>query len=173
MSEANFDMDDAEARFNAARAEAGNAPPNHPESLDPPQDPPPEDPPADDPPGDNPPGFKSYDEYIADGGDLHDLRDQLVKFPSDKRFSSGEAHPINSERRANSNHTRDLFKGEQFCPRHKFRIVLRHTIETPQVAAIRDTDPQVVMHSTKAVDQWFRHGVNAEIDTQNGRCRSL
>lgn len=60
MSEAEFDVDAAEAKYNASRADAGDDPGG---DADDGGDK------GDDDKGGDPPGFKTYDEYVADGGD--------------------------------------------------------------------------------------------------------
>ncbi|MGI9251822.1 MAG: hypothetical protein ACR2PR_11630, partial [Pseudohongiellaceae bacterium] len=59
MSEPDFDIDAAENAYNEARGEeapaADDTPPNHPEANAPAEE--------------DPPGFKTFEEYVADGGD--------------------------------------------------------------------------------------------------------
>ncbi len=58
MSEAEFDIDAAEAAYNEGREDAGDPPPADDGNID-------------DGAGD-PPGFKTFEEYVADGGDPDD-----------------------------------------------------------------------------------------------------
>ena len=58
MSEAEFDVDKAEAEYEAARADAGDDPDDGGDGGG-----------DDGNKGDDPPGFKSYEAYVADGGD--------------------------------------------------------------------------------------------------------
>src|SRR5690606_12245578 len=47
----------------------------------------------------------------------------------------------------------DLFKGEDFSPRFETHVLGRHAIETANVAAVGNADPQVVVPAAEAIDQ--------------------
>ena len=63
--------------------------------------------------------------------------------PPGKRFTTGHSDLINAQRTKNNCEALQFFKGENFLMGDKGHSFFRTTIAAAQVAAIRDSQPQI------------------------------
>src|SRR5262249_30878543 len=47
----------------------------------------------------------------------------------------------------------DLFEIQDLAALDEFHVCLRHAVKAPDIAAVRDADPQVVVNPAKTIDQ--------------------
>src|SRR5262249_38600347 len=62
---------------------------------------------------------------------------------------------VHTERSGDTGKSLNLLERENLPPRQKPHIFIRHAIKAPDVAAIRDTNPQIRVHAAQRIDKWF------------------
>ena len=70
-------------------------------------------------------------------------RDELREVAAHERLAARQADPVDAELREHAGEPPDLLEVENVAPRQPRVVLLRHAVRAPQVAAVRDGDPQV------------------------------
>ena len=73
-----------------------------------------------------------------------------------QRLAAGNPHAIDAERRKDVHEGADFLERQQVLARQPHVVRLRHTVMTPEVAAVRDRDPEAAQRARETIEQ--RHG---------------
>ena len=73
-----------------------------------------------------------------------------------QRLAAGNPHAIDAKRRKDVHERADFLERQQALARQPHVVRLRHAVMTPEVAAVRDRDPQAAQRAREAIEQ--RHG---------------
>ena len=79
-----------------------------------------------------------------DAGDGPDGRHQLVELGPHQGFAAGETNMGDAQGGELLHQPGDLFIGENGAVGETLHARLRHTVDAPEVAAVRDGNPQIV-----------------------------
>jgi hypothetical protein len=74
-------------------------------------------------------------------------------------LAARESQLVDAKGRNDPNKPLNFFECKDLAARHEANILCRHAIETADIAAIGNADPQVRVNATKGVDQLFRAGI--------------
>src|SRR5262249_14291868 len=71
----------------------------------------------------------------------------------DQGLASGEPQFADAHVSGHPDESLDLLKGEELLPLQELHVLGGHAVETADVAAVGNADPQVGVHAAEAVDQ--------------------
>ena len=90
---------------------------------------------------------------VIDAGNPGQPFDEAMQIPADEWFASGEPQLVDAQRNDRPHEPFDLFERQQILAIHELHVVRRHAVKAPDVAAISDADPQVVMPAAEGIDE--------------------
>ena len=93
---------------------------------------------------------------VANLGDRSELGDKDMQIAAHQRLPARQTDLVDAQRDRHAHEPFDLFEGQQFLAIHELHLTSRHAVKTADVAAVGDTDAQVVMNSAKGIDQCRR-----------------
>ena len=101
---------------------------------------------------------------IADRGTRGQQADQRGEIAAEQRLAAREPHAIHAERGEDVCEQRDLLEIEDAGARQPGVFRLRHAVVAPQIAAIRDGDPEAAERPIEAIvdhSSYYRSGTAA------------
>ena len=84
------------------------------------------------------------------------LFDEDRQIAPQQRLAAGNPHAIDAKRRKDVHEGADFLERQQVLARQPHVVGLRHAVMTPEVAAVRDGDPEAAQRACEAIEQ--RHG---------------
>ena len=96
------------------------------------------------------------ERQIGDRAPRREPFDEARQIAAKERLAAGNPHPVHAERREDVHDGADFLERQQALARQPHVVRLRHTVKTPEVAAIRDRDPEAAQRAREAIDE--RHG---------------
>ena len=79
------------------------------------------------------------------------------KVAAQQRFAAGQPYLVDAEGGRHTDEVSDFLEGEQRGAVHEDHV-LGHAVGAAQIAAVGDTDAQVVMLAAEGIDQLAAHG---------------
>ena len=90
---------------------------------------------------------------VLDTLDRSQFLDEFRELLPDQGFPTGKPQLVDSQSGRDGGAAFDFLERQQFVAGHELDVGCRHAIEAADVAAIGDTDPQVVVPAAERVDQ--------------------
>ena len=90
---------------------------------------------------------------VLDAGDRHQLANQLGEAFADQRLAAGDAQLADAHGDRNLNKMLDFLERQDVLAGLELDPFFGHAIETADVTAVGDADPQVVVQAAEAVDE--------------------
>ncbi len=93
---------------------------------------------------------------IGDRAPRREALDEDRQIAPQQRLAAGKPHAIDAKRRKDVHEGGDFLERQQVLARQPHVVGLRHTVMTPEVAAVRDRDAETAQRAREAIEQ--RHG---------------
>src|ERR1700680_4046828 len=82
---------------------------------------------------------------VFNSGDGGQAPDQHRQVAAQQRFAAGDPQLADTQRNGDPHEALDLFEIEDLAALDELHAGFRHAVEAPDIAAVGDTDPQVVV----------------------------
>ena len=83
----------------------------------------------------------------------HEFANQHRQIFADQRLTPRDAQLRDSQAGGHPHETLNLFERENLAALHELHATFRHAVETPDITAVGNADPKIVVESPERIDQ--------------------